>query len=232
MEALSKMIEGLVDGSSLESVTPFAAVSGLSINLVKSELVPVGVVPDVEILATTLGCKITSLPMKYLGLPLGASFKSVRIWNDVIERVESKLAASKRLYLSKGGRLTLIKSTLSNLPTYFLSLFPLPTKVANRIEKLQRDFLWRGLGEEFKFHLVNWPTIHSSGKLGEDGARMRLEALMEWGCGKTFGVFGGPFVDMNMLWVRVRGSAFGLIGGFSRKLERTIRQFSDSGNLE
>jgi hypothetical protein len=40
-----------------------------------------------------------------------------------------------RLYLLKGGRLTLIKSTLSNLPTYYLSLFPIPLGVANKIEK-------------------------------------------------------------------------------------------------
>jgi hypothetical protein len=45
------------------------------------------------------------------------------------------------MYLSKGGRVTLIKSTFSNLPTYFLYLFLLPTGVANRIEKLLRDFL-------------------------------------------------------------------------------------------
>ncbi len=34
-----------------------------------------------------------------------------------------------------GGRLTLIKSTLSSLPTYFLSLFPLPIGVALRNNK-------------------------------------------------------------------------------------------------
>jgi hypothetical protein len=28
------------------------------------------------------------------------------------------------------------KSTLSNLPTYYLSLFPIPVGVANRLEKL------------------------------------------------------------------------------------------------
>jgi hypothetical protein len=59
------------------------------------------------------------------------------------------------MYLSKGGRVTLIKSTLSNLPTYFLSTFSIPASVANRIEKLQRDFLWGGIGEEFKYHLVS-----------------------------------------------------------------------------
>ena len=50
--------------------------------------------------------------------------------------------------------MTLIKSTLSSLPTYFLSLFPIPAGVAHRLEKIQRDFLWNGMGEETKFHLV------------------------------------------------------------------------------
>jgi hypothetical protein len=31
--------------------------------------------------------------------------------------------------------------------------------VASRIEKLQRDFLWGGMGEEFKYHLVSWEKV-------------------------------------------------------------------------
>jgi hypothetical protein len=65
------------------------------------------------------------------------------------------LAPWKRMYLSKGGRVALIKSTLSNLPTYMLSLFPIPADVAQHIEKIQRDFLWGGLNDEVKFHLVD-----------------------------------------------------------------------------
>jgi hypothetical protein len=66
------------------------------------------------------------------------------------------------LYLSKGGRLTLIKSTLSNLPMNFISLLLLPTGVANRIEKLQCDFLWGGLGKEFKYHLIGPRLVRRS----------------------------------------------------------------------
>ena len=119
----------------------FEIVSGLKINLDKSELVPVGVVPNFEMLVDALGCKQGSLPMKYLGLPLGAKWKDRAVWNPIIEKVERRLARWKRLYLSKGGRLTLIKSTLSNLPTYLLSLFPIPADIAYCIEQLQRNFL-------------------------------------------------------------------------------------------
>ncbi|KAG6732890.1 hypothetical protein I3842_01G199300 [Carya illinoinensis] len=85
------------------------------------------------------------------------------------------------MYLSKGGRITLIKSTLSNLPTYFLSLFPLPVGVAARIKKLQRDFLWGGLRDEFKFHLVKWEQVYrpiSGGGLGVRQLRVFNRALL------------------------------------------------------
>lgn len=57
----------------------FEAVSGLKINLAKSVLVPVGVVDNVDELAGIMECGVSSLPLKYLGLPLGACFKAKSI---------------------------------------------------------------------------------------------------------------------------------------------------------
>ena len=119
----------------------FKAVSGLKINLGKLELVLVGVVHNFDLLLNILDCKQGTFPMKYLGLPLRAKFKDKAIWNPILQKMERRLAGWKRLYLSKGGRVTLIKSTLSNLPTYFLSLFHILAVVANRIEKFQQNFL-------------------------------------------------------------------------------------------
>ena len=93
---------------------------------------------NIEDLALELGCK------DYLGMPLGAPFKSVEVWDDVEERFQKRLAMWKRQYISKGGRLTLIRSTLSSMPIYFMSLFCLLRKVRLRLEKIQRDFLWGG----------------------------------------------------------------------------------------
>ena len=126
-------------------LTKFEGVSGLRINLGKSELVPVGVVHNMDVLVGLLGCKQFSLPLKYLGLPLGAKFKELTIWNSILEKMEQRLASWNRLYLSKGVKVTLIKSSLPSLPTYYLSILLILGKVANRMVKLQKDFLWSGI---------------------------------------------------------------------------------------
>jgi hypothetical protein len=43
--------------------------------------------------------------------------------------------------------------------------------VANRLERLQRDFLWGDVGDEAKLHLVNWKRICTPIELGGLGVR-------------------------------------------------------------
>ncbi|RVW55305.1 hypothetical protein CK203_089047 [Vitis vinifera] len=118
--------------------------SGLRINLDKSELIPVGCVNNVEELAAAIGCKVGSLPTSYLGLPLGAQYRSRAVWDGMEERMRKKLARWKSQYISKGGRITLIRSTLANMPIYFISMLSMPRKVRLRLERIQREFLWGG----------------------------------------------------------------------------------------
>ena len=83
----------------------FQAVTGLKVNVHKSEMVPIGEVDDMHALAEILGCRVGKLPMSYLGMPLGVSHNFPSIWNPILEKFEQHLVGWKKLYLSKGGRL-------------------------------------------------------------------------------------------------------------------------------
>ena len=118
------------------ALTCFQAFIGLKVNAGKSEIVLVGEVGNIDALATILRCRVGSLPLKYLGMLLGTPYKTASVWNPILERMEKKLSGWKRLYLSKGARLTLVKSTLSSLPMYYLSLFVILVAVADRLERI------------------------------------------------------------------------------------------------
>jgi hypothetical protein len=160
----------------------FEAVAGLKVNLSKSALYSVGSSGNVGQLAGILGYGSGDLPLKYLGLPLGALFKLKTMWAGLEDLMSRRLAPWKRAYLSKGGRVTLLKSTLLNMPTYMLFLFPIPAYVAKRLEKIQRDFLCGGMNvDEFKFHLVEWDKVCSpikEGGLGIWNLRRFNQALL------------------------------------------------------
>lgn len=59
------------------------------------------------------------------------------------------------IYLGVGGRITLIKVAMSNVPVYYMSLFKMPIKIIKTLEKLQLDFLWEG-GNVKKDHFMKW----------------------------------------------------------------------------
>lgn len=120
--------------------------------------------------AESLWCKNANLPFTYLGLPIGGSPSHLHLWKPVIDRMEKNLASWKGNLLSIGGRATLIKASLSSLPLYFMSLFPIPVGVADKIIKIQRQFLWCGSTEKNRFMSpIAWSQIEKLKALG--GAR-------------------------------------------------------------
>lgn len=63
------------------------------------------------------------------------------------ERKYNRLESWKSWSLSKAGRLTLIQEVLCNIPiNYKPLLFKMPSELPKRIDKLNRDFLWKPNG--------------------------------------------------------------------------------------
>ena len=131
---------------------------------------------NIDNLTEEMGYKVGGLPSTYLGLHLVAPFKSVAIWDGVKERFHKRLAMWKRRDISKGGRLTLIQSTLSSMPIYFMSLFCIPRQVRLRLEKIQRDFLCGGGALVQKPHLVRRKIVCS--ERNERGLGVRCLSAM------------------------------------------------------
>ncbi|XP_030945912.1 TMV resistance protein N-like [Quercus lobata] len=108
----------------------FEVVSGLKINMVKSELVPVGVVPNIADMVDVLGCKQGSLLAKYLGLPLGANVRNRSIWNPIIEKMERSFEST---FMEE-----IIKDIFNKLDLAYFRVATYPVGIESRLQGLDR----------------------------------------------------------------------------------------------
>ncbi|KAK2638085.1 hypothetical protein Ddye_025880 [Dipteronia dyeriana] len=147
----------------------FEFVSGLKIKFFfKSCCVRVGKkAVNMPMWVATLKCKATIFPINYLGIPLGSRPSSLAFWRPVVDRIKDRLKPWKRKFLTKSGRVVLIKAMLSSILTYFMSIFKIPLGITLNIEKLQRGFLWGDGIEKKKIHAVNWETLCAPNSIKE-----------------------------------------------------------------
>lgn len=71
---------------------------------------------------------------------------------------------------------TLIKASLSSIQMYYMSLFKMLKSVAKRTDKIQRNFLWHGLENWRKIHLVKWKDIYKPLEEGGLGIRRIVDS--------------------------------------------------------
>jgi len=115
---------------------------GLHVNFSKSFLVPINMTNNrAQHLAQTFGCQLGSMPFTYLGLPLGTTKPIVQDFTPVLNRIERRLSSFSRL-LSYGGRLILVNSVLTALPTFYMCSLKLPPQVIKQIDIYRKHCLW------------------------------------------------------------------------------------------
>ncbi|GMJ04378.1 hypothetical protein HRI_004107000 [Hibiscus trionum] len=145
----------------------FEVASGLRLNLKKSSLFGVNVEDSLlELWAKKINCQVGKFPTVYLGLPLGPKSNSLALWEPVIESFYSHLATWKAKHLSISGRLVLIRSVLTALPSFFMSLYRMPAIVVNKISSIMAGFLWRDSTDGKRTHWVNWQSICQPSDVG------------------------------------------------------------------
>lgn len=96
---------------------------------------------------------------KYLGMPLLHSRVTKVTYNGLLEKVQSRLAASNRKCLSLAGRATLIQAVTSSIHVYTMQTVKLPSSICEDLDRINRDFFWGGSGKKQKVHLCQWDLV-------------------------------------------------------------------------
>uniref|UniRef100_A0A1D1YFE7 Retrovirus-related Pol polyprotein LINE-1 n=1 Tax=Anthurium amnicola TaxID=1678845 RepID=A0A1D1YFE7_9ARAE len=140
-------------------IAQFGTYSGLHFNCGKSRVYIGAKVSCRRSLPDILGVSESSLPVRYLGLPLfSKSLKDVHC-QGLVDKVRRKISSWKNRFLSKAGRLELIKSILSSYSLYWTSAFALPGSIINAIEGLLSRFFWSGGDMVKSLHMIAWKNI-------------------------------------------------------------------------
>nr|GEV28863.1 RNA-directed DNA polymerase, eukaryota, reverse transcriptase zinc-binding domain protein [Tanacetum cinerariifolium] len=142
--------------------------SCLKMNMSKSKIMGVHVeAVKVKQEASKLGCLILKTHFSYLGTKVEGSMSRVHAWDEVVEKVTSRLSRWKMNTLSIGGRLTLLKSVLGSIPIFHMLIFKVPSSVLQRLESIwSRFFKGHDLGSN-KASWVKWSNVLTPKEKGE-----------------------------------------------------------------
>jgi hypothetical protein len=160
----------------------FSQSTGLKVNYSKSCMLPINISEETTMqLAATFGCQVGSFPFTYLGLPMGTTKPRVEHYLPLMNTVERRITATAT-WLSMTGRLTLVDSCLSSLPTYAMCTLRLPITVIDTIDRARKDCLWRGNDVNAKRKpLIAWKKVTTpkeNGGLGVINLIVQNQALL------------------------------------------------------
>lgn len=108
---------------------------------------------------------------KYLGSFIDGETRSRKIFDDIHESLQKKLASWKPKLLSQASRVVLIKSVLSSIPVYHLSYFALSEKEAKKCDSIIANFFWGNHQNPKTPHMLAWTKICQPKQNGGLGIR-------------------------------------------------------------
>eukprot|EP00253_Pinus_taeda_P036565 PITA_36565 len=182
----------------------FQKSTGLNINKSKSTLYHNGTNLNlVNRIAAMFGIVTCLLQdgIKYLGFHLKANGYKAKDWEWLIKRYYKKISSWEYRTLSLAGRVILTSAILSQMFVYWAHLFYLPTCTIQLMNKVTTNFIWGGMSEQRKYHLVKMDAISipkQHGGWGLKDLRLSGRALL---CRSLWrGIFGeGPWSNIIRL---------------------------------
>jgi len=140
----------------------FLKATGMQINSGKSQVCVAGFGRrERTLMANLFPFQLQDLesPFKYLGFWLKPVAYKKEDWNWLIAKLEARISHWSFRWLSRAGRLTLIKSVLLAIPVYWAALTWIPKGVLEKIRRICCRFLWAGSKESSVLPWVAWDKI-------------------------------------------------------------------------
>ena len=151
----------------------YAAALGQLFNFEKSSLVFSGRIPEdrAEAIKNIFQLNVVFRHGKYLGLPSMVGRKKTSFFNEVKLKVVSKIANWQHRFFSSGGKEILIKAVAQAITAYAMSVFKLPLRLCDDIQKAIAKFWWRSNENKRGIHWAKWGNMSHAKSRGGLGFR-------------------------------------------------------------
>ncbi|KAM0985117.1 hypothetical protein ACFX15_012053 [Malus domestica] len=157
----------------LNILKTYARGSGQELNLAKSSIFFGSKILNrtrLEI-GKTMGIQCKAGFGKYLGLQADFGHSKKVVFEEVRDRLKSRMTGWAEQYLSQAGKETLVKAVAMAMPNHAMSCFKLPIGVCRDIEKAIRNFWWRGSDQRKGIHWLSWDRLKKQKRSGGLGFR-------------------------------------------------------------
>ncbi|XP_019150316.1 PREDICTED: uncharacterized protein LOC109147128 [Ipomoea nil] len=155
-----------------ECLDVYSRASGQLINFEKSSAVYSSNTPSHvrAVVSELIGVPEAADLGRYLGLPSMLGRNKTAVFRYIESNVRARIGMWQNKLLSRAGKEVLLKSIAQALPIFTMSVFLLPMRVCDTLEKLYNRFWWGGGGQDRRgIHWLSWGRMcipKSRGGLG------------------------------------------------------------------
>ncbi|KAL0661041.1 hypothetical protein Bca4012_097878 [Brassica carinata] len=182
----------------LQILEEFRQVSGLRINLNKTELLlDGGTSSQCREMAEEMGIAQGSLPVRYLGVPLSPKKMTRSDFQPLLDKIAARFNSWTVKHLSFAGRFQLIQAVIYSTISFWASMFIIPNECVRILERMCGAFLWNGAPNSARGAKIAWESVCTPKEAGGLG----LKRLADWNVVLGLKLIWLIFAAGGSLWV-------------------------------